>query len=100
MDVMLNPGVEQPARNGEQAGRKIAIVGCGAFSELFYAPAIADFRSRGVEISLLFDPAEARRAALKAVCPGAREASNFESVLDSDIDLAIVASPPRFHCEQ
>jgi len=79
---------------------RIALVGCGAISELYYAPALAALRSGSAEVSAVFDPDADRAAKLARLLPGAGVTTDFAEVLGRRPDLAIVASPPRFHAQQ
>lgn len=80
---------------------KLAIVGCGAISELFYAPALkALSQSEGIEVTALVDPNLSRLEFLGAIFPHAAKADNIAALATHPINLAIVASPPRWHAEQ
>jgi predicted dehydrogenase len=76
----------------------VSLIGCGAISELYYAPALQAIEQAGViRVASLFDPAEARITKLQETFP---TAGRIESLKDLRADVAIVASPVRFHCEQ
>jgi predicted dehydrogenase len=76
----------------------VSLIGCGAISELYYAPALQALERTGsVQVHSLFDPADARIAKLQQLFPAA---ARIQSLKDLRTDLAIVASPVRFHCEQ
>ena len=80
---------------------RVGIVGCGAFSELFYAPLLSSFQDDGqVEVVSLFDPDEKRLGELAKKFPKAVCSPDISVVKSAGIDFAIVASPPRFHAEQ
>lgn len=80
--------------------QRIAIVGCGALTELFYVPALTLLsRKRRLKVAALIDPNSARVAAIQAAFPGSVGGASLADIPD-DIDLAIVASPAGFHAEQ
>lgn len=80
---------------------KVAVVGCGAIAEHFYARILQELEASGeAKVVSLTDPSAARRAALRAMLPGAGETESIEQALEQRPDLAIVASPPRFHAAQ
>jgi predicted dehydrogenase len=79
---------------------RIAIIGCGALTELFYAPALATLgRKRPVKVATLIDPNPARVAALQPLFPGSVGGASLADLPDH-IDLAIIASPAGFHASQ
>jgi len=77
---------------------RIALLGCGAVSELFYAPALQYLQAEGdATLAAVFDPDAARAGQFCAAFPGA-VAHTDESFLEKvPLDLAIVASPVSFH---
>jgi predicted dehydrogenase len=80
---------------------RLALVGCGAISELYYAPALQEAcRHTSLEVVALCDPSSQRLESLQRSFPVARTATAFEEVLALRPDLAVVASPPRFHADQ
>lgn len=80
---------------------RLALVGCGAISELYYAPAIREAcRHSPLELVALCDPSSSRLQMLQRCFPNVRSVTAFRDVLSLGIDLAVVASPPRFHAEQ
>jgi predicted dehydrogenase len=79
----------------------IALLGCGAITELFYTPAILSIRdAERLCVSCLLDPEPTRLAALEAHFPNAIGVRHLQHIPFADIDLAVVASPQRFHSEQ
>ena len=79
---------------------RIAIVACGALTELFYAPSLATLgRKRPIKVAALIDPNPARVAALQPLFPGSVGGASLADI-PADIDLAIVASPAGFHATQ
>ena len=77
---------------------RIALLGCGAVSGLFYAPALQYLQAQGIAtVAAVFDPDAARAGTFCAPFPGA-VAHADESFLEKvPLDLAIVASPVGFH---
>jgi len=78
----------------------IALLGCGAITELYYAPALRELQPSGMEVVAVMDPEAGRAARVKSLCPGAVVLRNLDEVLRQPVQLAIVASPPRFHAQQ
>lgn len=80
---------------------RIAIIGCGAISELYYVPAIHALQSLyPVEVSALVDPSTERLEVLGSAFPSAQRLTNLQSLQGEDCDGAILASPSRFHAAQ
>ncbi len=78
---------------------RVAVVGCGALTELFYAPALDCLgESQALRVTALVDPDPARPAAIGRTFPQARRGTDLDAIADAV--LAIVASPPAFHAEQ
>ena len=79
---------------------RLAIVGCGAITQIHYVPALRELVRTGVvEVAALVDPAEASLAAVAAQFPGAVRAAGLDgSVLP--VEAAIVASPASLHARQ
>jgi predicted dehydrogenase len=79
----------------------IAIVGCGALAELYYAPSLVELERLGVaRVAALFDPSAERLEALGKFFPGAQRMQSLEGVFAARPKLAIVASPAKWHAEQ
>jgi predicted dehydrogenase len=84
---------EQPVR--------VVLVGCGAVARLYYAPALRELEAAGVaRVDALVDPDPGRLADLTTIFPAARGTPTMATVADDGLDLAIIASPPRYHAEQ
>jgi predicted dehydrogenase len=79
---------------------KIAIVGCGAITQIHYVPALRELARAGVvELSALVDPSADSLAAVAAHFPRAVRFDGLgEAVLPAE--AAIVASPASAHAEQ
>jgi predicted dehydrogenase len=79
----------------------VAIVGCGAITEFFYASAIAALEGlHRLQISALVDPDLSRLSSVGKMFPSAATYQHFNELPFTSFDLAVVASPQRFHCEQ
>lgn len=80
---------------------RIALVGCGAVSELFYAPALRELeRSGNVAVAAVCDPDGRRRTLVGRLFPSAHAVVDLAGVLEFRPDLAVVASPPSLHARQ
>lgn len=80
---------------------RLALVGCGAVSELYYAPALLEaLKYIQVEIVAICDPSVVRLDVLHKFFPFARCFTDLNQALILQPDAAIVASPPRFHAVQ
>jgi predicted dehydrogenase len=80
---------------------KVALVGCGAISESFYGPAISAIAPNDrLSVTCLVDPDPRRLSIVGATFPSALQLLGLEGYNSEDIDLAVVASPQRFHAEQ
>jgi predicted dehydrogenase len=79
---------------------RVGLVGCGAVAEMYHAPALVQVQSMGrAQVTHLVDPSPERVAALKKSFPGAVSTPRVEDLAGA-VDLAIIASPVRFHSEQ
>jgi predicted dehydrogenase len=80
---------------------RIGISGCGAVAQLNYRPALQVLASSG-EAMLAggFDPAAGAAKRLCKAFPGARPVGSLEELLQLQLDLLIVASPPARHADQ
>jgi predicted dehydrogenase len=78
-----------------------ALIGCGAISELFYARALpALIEQERLHVCCLVDPDRSRLAVLGNAFPSAQKHQQLIQIPLSGLDLAVVASPQRFHAEQ
>lgn len=83
------------------APTRVAVIGCGAIVERSHAPALAHLAAAGlVRVAALVDPDPTRRQRLAPQFPGARSCADLAELSPGDIDLALVASPARFHAAQ
>jgi predicted dehydrogenase len=79
----------------------VALVGCGAVSELLYVKVLRQLEPEGVVTTALIDPNPRRTAAVGAGLPGARPFISLDAALaEARPDLAIIAAPHRLHAEQ
>jgi predicted dehydrogenase len=80
---------------------EVALVGCGAVAELYYAPALRELARVGLlRVRVLLDPDSAKAERLRAHFPMARIHDDVAELAQDAVDLAIVASPPRVHAAQ
>lgn len=80
---------------------RVALIGCGAVSRLYYAPALRRLEDAGLlRLEALYDPDQDAVARLNHTFPRARSLDTTAAVIKKDYDLAIIASPPAFHAEQ
>jgi len=75
------------------------LVGCGAVSRFFYAPALTALEAAGIiQVETLVDPSPANIEYLATVFPNARKATQLEDV-EIASRLVIIASPPKYHAQ-
>ncbi|MGQ3685785.1 MAG: Gfo/Idh/MocA family protein [Candidatus Loosdrechtia sp.] len=80
---------------------KVALIGCGAVSQKYYAPALQALeKSRLLQVKVLYDPNEDSLAHLLQNFPEACCVRDLSQISALGIDLAIIASPPRYHARQ
>ena len=80
---------------------KVALVGCGAVSQLYYAPALQQLERIGqIQVAALFDPNPANLTSIHKSFPAAVEVRDVDQLTQSGLDLAIIASPPQYHASQ
>jgi predicted dehydrogenase len=80
---------------------RVAIVGCGAVTQFYYAPALRELEEQGVvRVVSLFDPQTASAGRVQAEFPAASIMPHIDAIAPTGADLAIVASPARFHAAQ
>jgi predicted dehydrogenase len=80
---------------------KVALVGCGAVTKLYYTPALQELeRLRQVQVAALFDPNPANVIPIHKAFPAASLVRDFDELTRSGLDLVIVASPPQYHASQ
>jgi predicted dehydrogenase len=89
--VSARPDTDRPVN--------IAVLGCGAVTSIYYAPALLQLeRSKVVRVAALFDPDREALLQVGRQFPSARRMRDSKDLADAD--LAIVASPPKHHAEQ
>jgi predicted dehydrogenase len=80
---------------------KVALIGCGAVSHLYYGPALDVLQKQGVlEVTSLLDPDADSIAPLNKLFPLARTLHSVADAARSGAELAIIASPPALHARQ
>ena len=80
---------------------RVALIGCGAVSKLYYGPALEELeRNKFLQVKVLFDPDSEKLALLQKRFPNARSIKELNELSLETIDLAIIASPPQFHAQQ
>ncbi|MCS6926699.1 MAG: Gfo/Idh/MocA family oxidoreductase [Candidatus Binatia bacterium] len=80
---------------------RVGLVGCGAVSAQYYTPALQALQQSGMlQVVALFDPNPERAATLNRSFPRAARLDRFARLADTGAELAIIASPPRYHAEQ
>lgn len=79
----------------------IVLIGCGAVAQQFYLPTLRTLSAAGeLVVHGLIDPAEPARNAMGAAFPQAQQAATIGESRAPEGALAIIATPPRFHCAQ
>jgi predicted dehydrogenase len=79
----------------------VAVVGCGAVSQLYYTPALKELEKLNwLRVKALVDPNAQNMAQLQKAFPDAMSVKNLEELSKLDITLAIIASPPHLHAVQ
>lgn len=80
---------------------QVGLIGCGAVSQLYYAPALKALEHQGLlRVKALFDPSEISLGQLKSHFPQASQIGDTTAITRDTLDLAIVASPPQYHAAQ
>ncbi len=78
---------------------RVALIGCGAVARIYYAPALEFLEERGrIRVVRVFDPDSAAMNQLARRFSTAKPLLRIQDL--TDVRLAIVASPPRFHSSQ
>jgi predicted dehydrogenase len=80
----------------------VALVGCGAVSEILYVKALKRLEQEGLLTTVAaVDPNVDRTAIVGATLTGARQYATLDAALSGGhLDLAIIAAPHRFHADQ
>jgi predicted dehydrogenase len=79
----------------------VVLVGCGAVSTLYYTPALQVLQQSGVlQVVALYDPAPNSMTRLNRTFPQAVRLHSLDQLTGMGAELAIIASPPRYHAEQ
>jgi predicted dehydrogenase len=89
---------ENPPSKAGGSPCRIALLGCGAVSELYYAPALQYLEEQGSAVlAAVFDPDAERAAKFSALFPKAVAYPDETFLQKMPLDLAIVASPVSSH---
>jgi len=100
VEQQQHPSHAGPGPAGSGPPLRLGLIGCGAVSEKYHAPSIVQCAKMGLVMPVhLVDPAPARIAALRKTLTAATPVASVED-LAGKVDVAIVASPVRFHAEQ
>lgn len=79
----------------------VALLGCGAVAQLYYAPALAELERHAiVKVAAVLDPDTDSVAHVQRTLPRAVRVVRVGDLPALGVGLAIVASPPRFHAAQ
>lgn len=79
---------------------KVALVGCGAVSRLYYAPALRQLERHGrLRVVAIVDPNPGNAAHLQAQFPASTHVHDLRELPAQEVDLAIIASPHSMHAE-
>ncbi|MCP9493830.1 MAG: Gfo/Idh/MocA family oxidoreductase [Pyrinomonadaceae bacterium MAG19_C2-C3] len=85
----------------KQESVEAIVVGCGAVSQMLYAPALEALERIGeVKVVGLVDPAKKQKAGMQKMFPSAAAYDSLEQHRLSEKTLVIVATPPKFHAPQ
>lgn len=80
---------------------RIALIGLGAVSELYYGPALSILQeNKFAKVTALYDPDRHRLSKMQAKFPSAKPLNEITRLKADSLDLAVVASPPQYHREQ
>jgi predicted dehydrogenase len=80
---------------------RVAVVGCGAITDLYYAPALKELSAIGEATATAFyDPDQSRTAAMQSRFPDSIVLQDLSNLNKEICDLAVIASPVAFHAEQ
>jgi len=80
---------------------KAALIGCGAVSQLYYAPALHELENSNLlKVDSVIDPDPDNRLRLVEHFPDAEMITELEALVNRNIDIAIITSPPDLHAAQ
>lgn len=86
---------------GRPTPPRVAVSGCGAVTQLYYAPALQTLEREGLlRVVAAHDPDVAARRRFCRAFPDARGTDDLGGLVARSPDLLVVASPPRNHAEQ
>ncbi len=79
----------------------LVIIGCGAVSQELHAPALVELEFRKkISVIGLYDPNIDELNKLRPQFVNAVALSSLDDLSKFNVDLALIASPPKFHAEQ
>ncbi len=76
---------------------RVGVIGYGLAGRLFHAPFITT--TSGMALTHVVTRDAGRAAEVVADHPGTRVVASLDALLETDVDLVVVASPSRFHAE-
>lgn len=79
---------------------RIALVGCGAVSRLFYSPALRECQKRGAARVISVVDASPEAASQVAAMLGCEASESLDRALAMKPGLVIIATPPHLHATQ
>ena len=80
---------------------RTVIAGCGAVTRLYYVPSLQRLTACGtVQVVGVFDPDEAALRTISSALPDAVPTATADELFKLGAELAIIASPPRYHAQQ
>jgi predicted dehydrogenase len=80
---------------------KLGILGCGAVIQTYHSDALLMLeRSEVYAVKALSDTSDSAVQAVQKHFPAAKCSSNLKALLDEDLDLVLIATPPVFHADQ
>lgn len=97
----MKPSSASSSSTARPSPCRVALLGCGAISELLYAPALQHLEVEGTaKLVTLFDKDPQRVAEFQKLFPEAASCQDESFLEKTPLDLAIIASPVHFHAAQ
>jgi predicted dehydrogenase len=79
----------------------VAIVGCGAAAQELHSPSLLELEKRNMlSVRALYDPNGRELEAIGRLFPNASRCASIDELARQGCDVALVASPARFHADQ
>jgi predicted dehydrogenase len=80
---------------------RVVIAGCGAVTRLYYVPSLQRLTACGtVRVVGVFDPDDTAMRTICSALPDAAPSATADELFNLGAELAILASPPRYHAQQ